>query len=242
MNKVIMLTALTSLLSLSAIAEDANNGWSGEASLSGSKTTGNTNTTDIGMAVKLARKDGPWNSKLDTTYDLGRANGISNKKRWTIGYQLDRQLNERTYIYGNADYFSDDFGAFKQGGFIGAGLGFDAIKSETANWKVEAGTGYRSQKSRGAGIIAPLRTNELAFRGASNFSYRFNEQVDFFNTTELVWSDSDRYIWNDIGLNAKIGGNLAARFNFRVDNHSQVAAGIKNTDTITRAALVYSLQ
>jgi len=240
MRKMILAGIILALIAPAAIA--ANTGWSGEASLSGSKTTGNTNTTDIGMAVKLAKQDQEWKNKFNTTFDLGTANNISNKKRWTVGYQLDRQLNEQLYVYGNANYFSDDFGAFKQGSFIGAGLGFDAINSEAAKWEVEAGTGYRSQKSRGTILVAPARKDELAFRGSSNLTYKFNEQVSFFNTTELVWSNSDRYLWNDVGITANIGGNLAARFNFRVDNHSTVAIGIKNTDTITRAALVYTLQ
>ncbi|VAV94837.1 hypothetical protein MNBD_ALPHA06-1481 [hydrothermal vent metagenome] len=242
MRKWILITVLTAGFTPAVMAEDTNDGWSGEASLSGSKTTGNTNTTDIGVAVHIKKVNGPWESKFDTTYDLGTANGISNKNRWTIGYQLNRQVNERMYVYGNANYFSDDFGPFKQGSFVGAGFGLDVIKTEPASWELEAGTGYRSQKSRGAGLVFPVRENEIAFRSGSRFTYKFNDAVSFFNTTELIWSDSDRYIWNDTGITAQIAGNLAARFNFRVDNHSTVAPGVKNTDTITRGALVYTLQ
>lgn len=234
--------AFTSNALANDLANDWVVGWSGEASLSGSRTTGNTNSTDIGIAISLEKQTGVWKSKFDTTYDFGTANAVNNKKRWLIGYQIDRQLNDQLYVYGNANYFSDDFGPFKQGSFVGAGLGFNVIKSEATKWELEAGTGYRSQKSRGTNLILPMRQNELAARSASNFSYQFNDAVSLFNNSELVWSNSDTYIWNDIGITAQVSGNLSARFNFRVDHHTSVPAGVSNTDTITRGALVYSLR
>lgn len=241
MKKILLSAMCVILFAPMGWAEDIRQGWSGEASLSGSKTTGNTNATDIGVAIHLLKKNGPWTSKFDTTYDLGTANGFDNKKRWTVGYQLNRQLNDRLYALGNVSYFSDEFGPFKQGSFAGVGLGFQAIKTETAEWAVESGVGYRSQKTRESGNIFPVKQDELAFRGSSQFTYKFNKNVSFFNKSELIWSDSDTYIWNDTGITAKLAGNLAARFNFRVDYHSTVPFGIKNTDTITRGALVYTL-
>ncbi|MBL4595506.1 MAG: DUF481 domain-containing protein [Robiginitomaculum sp.] len=224
-----------------ALAQNWTDGWGGEASLSGSQTTGNTDTTDIGIALRLSKTNGPWKSKFDTTYDLGQASGVNNQNRWTIGYQLDRKISEKMYVYGNADYFTDDFGPFKQGSFFGTGLGFQAIETEQMNWAVETGVGYRSQRSRGVGIIFPVTENEVALRGGSNFTYQLNDAVSFFNNSEVIWSDSDTYLWNDIGITAQVAGNLSARFNFRVDHHTSVPFGIENTDTITRIALVYTL-
>lgn len=242
MKKLILATALATLLSSPALAGSLTDGWGGEASVSGSTTSGNTSTTDIGLALHLTKEDGPWKQKFDTTYDLGRADGLDNKNRAYIGYQLNRQINDRLYAYGNANYFTDDFGAFKNGSFVGAGLGYKVIETERTQWDVEGGAGYRSQKAREVGIIPSNTVDEFALRGGSEFDYQFSEAVSLYNNSEVIWSDSDTYLWNDTGITANLAGNLAARFSFRVDHHTDVPVGVKKTDTITRAALVYTLK
>lgn len=248
MKKLLLVTAATALVSTNAFAGSLTEGWGGEASLSGSTTSGNTSTTDIGLALHLTKEDGPWKHSFDTTYDLGRADGIDNKNRAYIGYQIDRLINDRMYVYGNANYYTDDFGAFKNGSFVGAGVGYKVILPDPVGWNVEGGAGYRSQKTRGVfdpvtpSFIFPEKVNEFALRGASEFDYKFSDAVSFYNDSEVIWSESDTYLWNDVGITANLAGNLAARFSFRVDHHTDVPDGVKNTDTITRAAIVYTLK
>lgn len=242
MKHILLGAVLCASLSTTASANELMDGWSGEASLSGSTTSGNTKTTDVGLALHLQKESGVWKNKFDTTYDLGKSNGLDNKNRWFIGYQLDRKISDRLYVYGNANYYSDDFGAYKQGSFVGTGLGYQVIQPSPLDWAVEAGVGYKSQKLREVGIIPSVKTDEFAIRGASNFAYNFSETVSFYNKSEVIWSDSDTYMWNDAGITANLAGNLAARFSFRVDHHTDVPFGVKKTDTITRGALVYTLK
>ena len=225
-------------------------GWSGEASLAGSKTTGNTDTTDLGLGLKLQKESDKWRHKFNALADLGKVSGETNKRNYRLGYQIDRDINDRTYVYGNADYFSDDFGPFKQGYFVGTGVGYKAILPEPLSWNLEGGLGYRSQKSRILDnniMTNPLglasdRTNELAARAFSDLDYILNENVSLYNDTELLYSKSDTYIWNETGITATLAGNLAARASFRVDTHSNVPIGTKKTDTITRFGIVYTMK
>ncbi|PHR61486.1 MAG: hypothetical protein COA43_03855 [Robiginitomaculum sp.] len=246
MKNLLITTALCAGFSTNAFAgnfaTNLTQGWGGEASLSGSTTSGNTKTTDIGLALHLTKQNGAWTNKFDTTYDLGKSGGVDNKNRFFIGYQLDRQINDRLYAYGNVNYYTDDFGAYKQGSFIGTGLGYKVIQENPLKWNVEAGIGYKSQKLREIGIIPSIKTDEFAVRGASDFGYIFSEAVSFYNKSEVIWSESDTYLWNDTGITANLAGNLAARFSFRVDHHTDVPFGVKKTDTITRAAIVYTLK
>ena len=229
---------------------DPLGGWSGEASLSGAKTTGNTDTTDLGLGLKLQKEDGPWRHKFKALADRGEADDIQTKRSYNLAYQLDRDINERLYVYGNADYFGDDFGPFKQGYFLGTGLGYKAILPEPLSWNLEGGLGYRSQKSRIVDndiLTNPLglasdRENELAVRGFSDLDYVLNENVSLYNDTEIIYSKSDTYIWNEIGITATLAGNLAARASFRVDTHSDVPVGTEKTDTVTRFGIVYTMK
>ena len=232
-------------------------GWNGEASLAGSKTTGNTDTTDIGVAIKLQKETNQWRHNLYGSADFGENDDVTNKQRFTAGYKLDRNLTERLYTWGNIDYFNDDFGAFENGVFLGTGLGYKAILPAPAKWDLEVGLGYRSQSPQRPDVPGDVtqaefdlldaegdfdRTNELALRGASFFDYDFNDNVSLFNNSEIIYSSSDTYVWNDIGVTAQLFGNLAARASFRVDYHSDPLPGVESTDTITRVGVVYAIK
>lgn len=238
------------LASSPAFASDLTQNWAGEASVSGSTTSGNTTTTDIGVALHLTKEQGQWKHNFDTTYDLGKVSGVDNKNRWFIGYKIDRKINDRLFAYANVNYLADNFGPFKQESFIGTGLGYQVLAPDPVKWAVEGGAGYRSQKVRQIinDINSPVLNipsfmqNEFALRGSSKFDYKFSDAVNVFNNSEVIWSKSDTYLWNDIGITAHLAGNFAARFSFRIDHHTDVPLGTKNTDTITRGSLVYTLK
>ncbi|NNC36015.1 MAG: DUF481 domain-containing protein [Acidimicrobiales bacterium] len=239
MKKYLITAALAAILVPTLASAQSDNGWAGEASLTGSKTTGNTETTDIGLGLKLAKEGEKWSHKFKALADYGESSGVNNKQRLALGYQIDRNISERMYVYGNADYFNDDFGAFKDGYFLGTGLGYKAVLPEPIGWNLEGGLGFRSQSEQEPSVIT---TEELALRGFSDFDYKFNDAVSLYNDTEIIYSSSDTYIWNEIGLTAQLMGNLAARASFRVDNHSNVPVGREKTDTITRFGVVYTLK
>jgi len=227
---------------------DMLSGWSGDASLSGSVTSGNTETTDVGLGLNLTKEDGIWRNKFDASYDLGSVSDTDTKNRLFLGYQIDRDFNDRLYGFGNVNYFKDDFGAYNTGYYAGTGLGYKALVTEPMLWNVEAGVGYRSQETQTSGTfgasdyVASVENGEIAARLGSEFDYAFNDAVSFYNDTEVLSSSSDTYIWNDAGIAAKLAGNLTAKFGVRVDTHSDVPAGSEKTDTITRAAIVYTMK
>ncbi len=244
LKKLSLAAAMMAAFSITAVADD--NGWTGEASLSGSQTTGNTETTDAGLGLKLEKQTEKWRHKFNANADYGKVSGTKNKKDWALGYQLDRDVNDRLYVYGNGNYFQDDFGAYKDGYFLGTGLGYKAVLPDPVSWNLEGGVGYRSQKVRLAagtpGGAASERQNELALRGFSDFDYAFNENVSLYNDTEITYAKSDTYIWNETGITAQLMGNLAARASFRIDHHTDVPVGFENTDTITRIGVVYTIK
>jgi len=250
MKLLTLLSASAITLAVTALPANANmmSGWTGDASLSGSTTSGNTETTDVGLGLGLTKEDGIWRNKFDAAYDLGSVEGNDTKNRLFLGYQLDRDFNDRLYAFGNVNYFKDDFGAYETGYYAGTGLGYKVLTAEPTLWNVEAGLGYRSQETRATGIfgamdyVASVEEGEIAARLGSEFDYAFNDAVSFYNDTEILSSSSDTYLWNDVGISAQLAGNLSAKFGFRVDTHTDVPVGVEKTDTITRAAIVYTIK
>ena len=249
MKKFLLLASALSLVTVSpAMAQSSLlQGWSGEASANGSRTTGNTDTLDFGLGLKLAKTSDKWAHKFNANADFGEVNNISTRERFDLGYQIDRNITDRLYVFGNADYFSDQFGAFQDGYFVGGGLGYKVFLPDPIGWALEGGAGFRSQQEQDTldanlMIINGNRSNEFALRGASDFDFKFNENVSFFNDTEIIWSSSDTYVWNEAGITAQLLGNLSARASYRVDYHSNPPVGAVSTDTISRIGVVYTLK
>lgn len=230
------LLALPSLLLPSiAVAQDAN-GWVGEASLTANRTTGNTDTTNVGVGLKLDNIGERWRHKFAASADYGTVNGVQNRERFNLGYQLERDISDRLFGFGTADYYYDDFGAFTDGYFIGGGLGYTIYEGKPIGWSVTTGVGYRSQTS-----ALDITNNEFAVNAESDFDWQINEQVSAYNDSGVLWSDSDTYLWSEVGLTANLMGNLAARASFRIDHHSDVPFGTEKTDTISRFGIVYTI-
>ncbi len=229
---------LLALLSATLLTSPAlANNVTGEASLTGSKTTGNTDTTDIGLGLKLALDQDVWRHKFSASVDFGEAAGVQTRERYLAAYQIERDVSDRLFVYGNGDVFFDDFGAFTEGYFVGGGLGYKAILPDPIGWNLTAGLGFRSQED-----ALGIAEEELAFRAGSDFDWALNENVSLYNDSELVTASSNTYIWNEIGLTANLMGNLAARASFRVDYNSDAPVGSVSTDTITRFGIVYTIE
>lgn len=228
--------ALTALVAAPAFAQDET-GWVGEASLTANKTTGNTDTTDFGAGLKLDKIGEVWRHKFNASADFGDVNGVSNRERYILGYKVEREINDRLFGFAEGDYFSDKFGAFTDGYFVGGGLGYTVIEPDPMSWNLSAGIGYRSQTSR-----LDVTTEELALNAGSDFDWQLNDNVSLYNDAGVLWSDSDTYLWSELGLTATLMGNLAARASFRIDHHTDVPFGTKNTDTISRFGIVYTIE
>ena len=125
-------------------------------------------------------------------------------------------------------------------------MGYKVILPEPIGWNLEGGAGFRSQTAQdteiAASTIAGITEEEFALRALSDFDYKFNDNVSFYNDSEIIWSDSDTYIWNEAGITAQLWGNIAARASYRVDYHSNPPAGSVGTDTISRVGIVYTIK
>lgn len=213
-------------------------GWTGDASLSGSRTSGNTDTIDLGIRLNLKYNAEKWRHTIRTTADFGRANDKTNKQRVGMSYKLGHDLSDRTYIFGNADYFYDDFGPFEEGYFLGGGFGYELTRTDPIQWGIELGLGFRSQSEQSP---SPVVSERLAARVASDFDWAFSENVKLYNNTEAQIGDFNTNVWNELGLTSNLIGNLAARISFRAEHNTNPPESREGTDTITRFGLVYKM-
>lgn len=235
-------------LALPAHAQDeASNGWSGEGSLSAGVTTGNTETTDLGLGVDVARELGLWTIGLKANADYGETDGAETKNRVFLGTNLDRQINDRLFGFGQLSYESDEFSGFDSRAFIGGGLGYEVLAGEVTTWTVRGGPGLKIDEIEATqdltatpNVLIPARTEEsFGATAQSNFAHAFNDNVAFTNDTSVLYADTSTQVGNISAITATLTDTLSARVSFEVRHDTDPIDGFESTDTISRVSLVY---
>lgn len=227
---------------------ETKDGWSGEGSLSAGVTTGNTETTDLGLGVDVARKMNVWTVGLQASADYGETDGAETKNRIFLGSNLDRQINDRLFGFGELSYERDEFSGFESRAFIGGGLGYELIAGEATQWTVRGGPGFKIDELEPvldmttipATVITPGTTEEsIGATARSNFAHQFNDAVAFTNDTNVLYADTSTQIGNIAALTASLTNTLSARISFEVRHDTDPVMGFEDTDTISRVSLVY---
>lgn len=226
-----------------AVAQDA--AWTGEGAFNAGVTSGNTDTTDLGLGLSLARETQVWKTALDAQADFGETDGEETKNRIFLAGQLDRQINDRLYGFGRVSYETDEFSGFENRTFIGGGLGYQVIESDATTWSLEGGPGLRVDEVRAFtvdDVTTPEETVEsFSVFAASNFAHAFNENVSFTNDTDVLAAEETTQIINVTALTAKLTDAFSARVSLDVRHDTDPPIGFESTDTATRIALVYAI-
>jgi len=262
---VIALFGLAMAGTASAQTAGWTDGWSGEGNLGAGITTGNTDTVDVGIGLKLAKEFGPWKVALDGGYDFGQVDGVDNRNRWYVGAQGQRDFTDRVYGFADVSYEEDQFSGFDSRLFVGVGAGYHIFKEKPLTWSVEAAPGYR--RSQVADVVIPgtdavidagppeviiapaiaevivtpgFTANDFAVRGSSRFAYDFNDKVTFTNDTDVIWSDTSTQTINTAAVTAQLTEKISGRVSFEVRNDTNPPDGFVRTDTATRVSVVYA--
>lgn len=230
--------AVVSAIAAPASAQNAV--WTGEGSFGAGFTTGNTETSDLGLGLKLGRQAGDWKLSFQALADYGKTEGVETKNRMFGSVQADRNFSERLYGLGRVSYERDEFSGFESRAFAGVGLGYRVIVSEPTKWAVEVAPGVRYDDIRGTPLVPGDSETGFSVIGASKFAHAFNDNVKLTNDTTVTWADASTQIVNTLAVTAALTGALSARASYDVRHDTDAPAGFEKTDTVTRVSLVYA--
>lgn len=209
--------------------------WEGKISASAVASSGNSENAAVGLAISAARTEDAWKHNFKGYVDFGTSNGVTNQKRWGGSYKLDYNFGERTFAYGRISYDEDQFSGFDYRLFAGAGLGHYIFKDEPFAWKVEGGPGFRFSPISGS----TMEESEIAAYGATEIDWLIREGLKFDQDVNVTWTEPTTTIQSVTALTTKLWGDLSTGLSFEYRYETDPPAGRENTDTITKASLIY---
>lgn len=238
-----------------AFAEDVStgekpDGWEGQIEASAASSTGNTESTNLGLKAHFQRKIGrfvhDFTAKVDYAEQTQMVDGKEVEKttqdKWLTAYQVDAQLRDRTHGYARVQYDEDRFAGFAKRWFVGVGLGHDIFDSDGLTWSVEAGPGYRwaeLERSPTTGQMPPrARTHELAAYADSDIDVQINENVKLEQNSNVTYAQTNTTYDNVVGLSTKLTETLSSKVSYQVKYETDPPDGRKNKDTMLKASLL----
>lgn len=188
-------------------------GFSWSASLGYSGKTGNNETQDIAVGLRLRHSQGNFVQTLGAALDFQESNNSSTKEDVYAVYDANYYFNPSFYGFVLArletDGMAETADEVRRDAFLGFGPGYRIFNEPNMTWRVQAGIGvsYLQNGER-------VSTTETGYIASSRFFYQFSENMFLTNDTDVLKSDTALRATNDFGINFKMNDYLATRVSY----------------------------
>lgn len=209
--------------------------WKGKVEAGGFVSTGNSPIAGITVSADATREGLEWRHKFHLQTDYQSSAGVTTREHYLAAYELNRKLSPRAYIYGNAQFESDRFFGFSERYSTSAGFGYGAIRRRGMTLDLELGPAFRDTN-----FTDGRYESSPAVRGNLDFNWKLSPAIGVTQTASTYVQDFNSTVSSLSALDARLWGPLSARFSYQVQYESMPPAGRVNTDTTSRASLVYS--
>lgn len=213
-------------------------GFTGSVALRGIVQSGNTETTNIGIGTDMNYVFGPNGIELQLNYAYSDDDETDSEESLFYGLEYTRDLNPQFFgfakLQGSADSATD--AQYETDTFVSFGAGYRIFNEADAQWSVQAGPGYRFAELND---VTEGDVDEAAFGVSSDYAQKLTETVFLTNDTDVIWSESDTVLFNDLALTVAMTDELALRTSVLTEYHTE-PGDAENTDNTFGVSLVYS--
>ncbi len=218
--------------------EGRPDGFTGSMALRATAQSGNTESTNVGIGTDMNYVFGPNGIELQLNYAYSNDDTSDAEESLFYGLEYTRDLNSQLFgfakLQGSADSATD--AQFESDTFLSLGAGYRVFNEADRQWSVQAGPGYRFAELND---VTSADVSEGAFGVSSDYAQKLTETVFLTNDTDVIWSESDTVLFNDLSLNVAMTDTLALRTSVLTEYHTEPGTA-ENTDNTFGVSLVYS--
>lgn len=207
----------------------------GRVELGGFVTTGNTRDIGLTLGADVKREGLDWRHKLRLLAEYQESAGVVSRERYLVGYEPNYKVDDRLYVYGAAQFEADRFLGYTTRYSGSAGAGYSAVKSPAVTLDVELGPSFRRTAFTDLTV-----ENEVGARGRFDLDWRLSPGVTLSHDASAYLQNMNSTLTSRTALAAKLFGPLSAQMSYAVSYESSPPLGRVNTDTTSRASLVYA--
>jgi putative salt-induced outer membrane protein len=210
-------------------------GYDGSLALQANATSGNTDTATLGLGANMGYYDGTNGYEITLSYQYSENDSTVDEDSLLYDLEYTRDFGAAYYGFAKLQGTIESIPFDTTDNFLGFGVGYKIYDTRDIQWSVQGGVGYR---------VADLNTasdlNEGALSLSSNYSNQINETLAITNDTDIIGSESDTVVYNDLGFNVSMTETLALRTSLVTEYHTDPAPGKDDTDNAFGVSLVYN--
>lgn len=207
----------------------------GSLDFGGILRSGNTENGGVKAQLKLVYKSDRWQHKGTAEAGYLKSRTDTLEQKFELEYETNYDIRDDVFAFGLANYTDDRFSGFDYEILTAAGLGLRSFDEGPLKWEVTAGPSLR---------YAELADNDEretspGARLTNDISWQISDNAFIGNETEVLWDRERVTIDNDTSLKMRIVEQLSGKISFNTRYRSNVPDDTENTDTTTRASIVY---
>lgn len=222
------------------ILEDKANKNNLQASIEGGITLENGNS-DTEFYYGSLKANYTINDKWSDIFNFRGENRIENHQRLKEEYRFNDQLrysvSQLNYSFIELEYVSDRYGGYDYRISETFGLGRNFIKKDDFILSAQISTGLRQSKFSNSD-----KDDSFVGRVGSNIDWKIKSNLSFSENFDISLDNEGTIIKSDTNLRVAISESLYLKFNYFIENKSDVPQGIKNTDNRLMFIIGYSIQ
>ena len=253
-NLLPILLAVAALLATPVMAQEEEEApeplWTSSLGLSYVGTSGNTDTSSLGLDFKSERRPTPWGLSVVATFTRAEDGDTVTAENYLIGGRGSRQLNDRWSLFAGLGWSKDTFAGFDSRLIAEAGAEFVAVKTDTHTLSFDAGLTWTTEDQIRFQEVAPGEiygyedsvdwiggvaglTWDWAFSANASLAQRLVVYPNFDNS-------GDWRAVSDTAVKANLTKLLALQFSYGVNYRNEPIEHRDDTDTTTKMSVVLS--
>jgi putative salt-induced outer membrane protein len=216
-------------------------GWAGSAGAGLALTSGNSDSSTVNAAYELKRDTGGALVFQSTGLFLyGKSQDVLTSDRLSLDGRLERKLNDRTSVFGQAQYLRDEFKSIDYLIAPTAGVSHLLLKTERTEFGVDGGAGGVWENSPG------LETDfDGALTAGQRFSHKITATTEVIERVVALWKMDDfedaLYTFG-AGIAASITAATQLKVEFLDTYKARPLPGVEKNDIATLVSFVYKFE
>ena len=213
--------------------------WIGSLGLAWVATSGNTDTSTIGLDFGLESKPAPWGFTFAARGNRAEDQGVQTAENYLVTARAVRKLSKRWDAFGGLAWAKDPFAGFDSQSVASAGATYTAVDSERHLLSFDMGLAYTWEDR-----VPPEADVDFA-GGLFGLSWEWKLGANSKLVEKLVYlpnfDESADWRLNSLtAIEAAINEWLALRFGYDIRHRNQPIGDAKSTDTTSTASVVFN--
>ena len=214
--------------------------WQGSLGLSYLATSGNTDTSSLGLKLEMTRRPTPWGVELKVVADQAEEDDRLTAERFFTGVRGTRQLSIRPEVFFGISFEQDEFSGIDLRTLVESGLTLPAIEGEQQQLVIDLGLTWTDEDR----LEPDPDIESLGAVLALHWSYKLSEGASLSQDLNVFPSFEDSHDWRAESLStltAALTDRLGVQLGYEIRYRNRPVGDRGDTDRTAKASLVIKL-